>query len=232
MGQGPQGQHCQNTIPTEGLYTLCCPGQAHSSKPVWETALGDVSFFSLLENWSDTGQMYPRVGGCCPLPRPASYPSVIHPVTFYPVLASLPEVTGTQTWRISVGPKHLGLNLGTGFIRTWDLLCVPLFPNLTVIPNTKYMRPKITTCWSSLTHLGASNFISQWLLSGCSGLLRTQLSQEPRSTGLPLSPRPLGVWMEECKNHALTPNLPRSSCLTRRHRSPVDVHPPVGRLGL
>lgn len=36
-------------------------------------------------------------------------------------------------------PKHLGLNLKTGFIRTWDLLFAPLFPSLTVIPNTKYM---------------------------------------------------------------------------------------------
>lgn len=68
---------------------------------------------------------------------------------------------------------------------------VLLFPILSVIPNTKYMRPKTATCWSSLTHLGASAEIaSQWSLS--SGLLRTQLSQEPRTTRLLLSLRSLG----------------------------------------
>lgn len=116
---------------------LCCPGQVHSFyKPVWETALGDGSFFSLFENWSD--RAYVPMGWRV-LSPPAFYPSVVHPVTLYLVPASSPGVTGPQTWRVSVRPKYLGLTLGTGLIRTWDLLFVPLFPILTVIPNTKYM---------------------------------------------------------------------------------------------
>lgn len=52
---------------------LCCIGQVHSfSKPVCETALGDVNFFRLLENWGDTGQMYPLAKCAVPSLGPIS----------------------------------------------------------------------------------------------------------------------------------------------------------------
>lgn len=101
------------------------------------------SFFWLLENWGDTGQVYPWDEVCCPLPRATFCPSVVNAVILCPLLPSAPGVTGPSRlagcrWSPSI------------WARTWELassehssfLCSAI-PGPHVVPNTKFMSPNV-----------------------------------------------------------------------------------------